>query len=224
MNSKKASILVAENLGYTIDGRFVLQDFSLEMDQGAHRLILGPSGSGKTTLINLITGLATPSSGKVMISGEPMSTLSGAARDSLRRRMIGVVFQSLRLVSALTVRGNLRLAQRLAGIAHDETNIDRLIREVGIAHRADAKPRDLSLGEAQRAAIARALIGKPQLIVADEPTSALDDANADKIARLLLSSADQCGATLLIATHDARLKSYISESVVLPPVKAEVAR
>ena len=197
----------------------ILDRFSLTQPSGGHMLLLGPSGSGKTTLINLITGLLTPTSGTVTVADEVMSSLRGPARDDLRRRKIGVVFQTLRLVSALSVRGNLRLAQKLSGVAVDDQAIDVLLDAVGVAHRAEAAPRALSQGEAQRAAIARALVSKPALLVADEPTSALDDANAERIGRLLLDTANANGSTLLIATHDARLKALIPDTVTLAPVQ-----
>lgn len=215
MINGNGSIVELESLEYTIGGRQLLSKLSLSLAAGEHLLILGPSGTGKTSLINLVTGLATPQSGYVRIAGEPMSDLSGAQRDDLRRRNIGVVFQSLRLVSALSVRANLKLAQKLSGQSSDDDAISMLIEAVGIAHRADAKPRHLSQGEAQRAAIARALISKPKLLVADEPTSALDDANAKKIGRLLLDKADECGSTLLIATHDARLMALMPRTFML---------
>lgn len=210
-----APVIAIDGLSYGYGDRVLFRNFSLEVAQGAHRLLLGASGSGKTTLINLITGLASPAEGRILIQGEPMSGYDGARRDDLRRRRIGIVFQTLRLVSALSVRANLRLAQRLAGMAVDDAAIDRILGEVGLGHRADAKPRLLSQGEMQRGAIARALVAKPAILIADEPTSALDDANADRIARLLLETADRNGSTLLVATHDGRLKRHIAETILL---------
>jgi putative ABC transport system ATP-binding protein len=211
------------NVSVRYGNQFVLSDFSLEQKAGNHLLLLGPSGSGKTTLINLITGLLLPTTGSVSVGGEAMSSLSGPARDDLRRRKIGVIFQTLRLVSALSVRANLRLAQKLAGLVVDNDAIDALLDAVGVAHRADAAPRELSQGEAQRAAIARALVAKPALLVADEPTSALDDANAERIGRLLLDTATANGSTLLVATHDARLKAFIPDTVALAAPLREAA-
>jgi putative ABC transport system ATP-binding protein len=199
--------------------RLVLAGFDLEQRAGEHRLLLGPSGSGKTTLINLIAGLLTPRSGSIEIRGEAIDRLAPARRDDVRRRHVGIIFQTLRLVGALDVRRNLLLAQKLAGAAPDPQAVHALLERVGIGHRAGAKPRELSQGEAQRAAIARALIGKPALLIADEPTSALDDANAARIARLLLDAAEANGSTLLIATHDARLRSFIPQAVALQPLR-----
>ncbi len=195
----------------------ILQNLSFQMPRGGHRLLLGPSGSGKTTLINLIAGLYTPDSGSIRIAGTDMASLPRPARDALRRRHIGIIFQTLRLVSALSLRGNLQLAQRLAGKPRDGAEIDRLLAALGLRHRADAALRQLSQGEAQRAAIARALAARPDLLLADEPTSALDDANADRVAKLLLETAAATGTTLLIATHDARLKAHIADVTELAP-------
>ena len=208
-------VTAVSRLQFSIGGQTILNDLTFSQKAGEHLLLLGASGVGKTSLINLITGLASPSGGTVSICGEDMASLSGAARDDLRRRTTGIVFQTLRLISALSVRDNLRLAQRLATGGVDDAKVRHLIDAVGIAHRADARPRQLSQGEAQRAAIARALVGKPRLIVADEPTSALDDRNAEIVARLLLDRAEEEGATLLIATHDQRLKAYLPNSMTL---------
>ncbi|MEE2740921.1 MAG: ATP-binding cassette domain-containing protein [Pseudomonadota bacterium] len=215
-------ILVVQALEHRYDKRPVLCKLALELNEGEHHLLLGPSGSGKTTLIHAISGLLEPDQGSIIIDGQPMTGQSAAARDRLRRDKIGLIFQSLRLVSALTVRDNLRLASRLSGHPANDDNIDALLDQVGVGHRASAKPRLLSQGEAQRAAIARALVGKPRLLIADEPTSALDDDNARRVASLLLETADRNGSTLLIATHDERLKALIPRTVSLVPAGTTV--
>jgi putative ABC transport system ATP-binding protein len=213
------TILRIQALQHAYAGRPVLHRFDLAQQAGEHRLLLGPSGSGKTTLISLIAGLLTPDAGEIAVCGETMSALPAAARDDLRRRRIGVVFQALRLIGALSVTDNLLLAQRLAGQPRDPGTVAALLNSLGITHRARAKPRALSQGEAQRAAIARALVARPALLIADEPTSALDDANAELVARLLLDVAEANGSTLLIATHDARLRHFIPETVALEPLR-----
>lgn len=213
-------LLTIDGVSYSYADHAVLTDFSLRLDRGQHTLLLGPSGSGKTTLINLVAGLLTPQRGSIAIEGEAMSELGAAARDDLRRRRVGIVFQTLRLVSALGLRANLELAQQLSGHGRDPVLIDTLLERLGIAHRAHARPRELSQGEAQRAAIARALVGKPDLLIADEPTSALDDANMERVARLLIETAGENGSTLLIATHDARLRGLIPNAVALHSLKA----
>ncbi|ASY45884.1 MAG: ATP-binding cassette domain-containing protein [Sphingobium sp.] len=215
MQSPATPVLDIAGLTHGYGPTPVLNDLAIRLDRGVHHLLLGPSGSGKTTLVHAISGLLAPDKGQIMVDGEAMTGRSQTARDALRRNKIGLIFQSLRLVSALTVRQNLHLAGRLSG--HPTTNdaIDGLLAQLGIAHRAAAKPRRLSQGEAQRAAIARALIGRPSLLIADEPTSALDDDNAARVASLLIEAADRNGSTLLIATHDQRLRKLIPHTITL---------
>jgi putative ABC transport system ATP-binding protein len=211
-------VLQIRGLGYSYADRPVLAGFSLDQHAGEHRVLLGPSGSGKTTLIHLVAGLLTPQRGTIQIDGESIGDLPAARRDDLRRRKIGVVFQTLRLVAAIDVTANLLLAQRLAGQRPDRDEVQALLAELGLTHRANARPRELSQGEAQRAAIARALIARPKLLIADEPTSALDDGNAERVARLLIDTANTHGSTLLVATHDARIKAFIPDAVTLAPI------
>jgi putative ABC transport system ATP-binding protein len=205
-------VLMMEAVHFARSGRQVLSAFDLKVESGRHTLLLGPSGSGKTTILNLAAGLLSAESGKIEIAGKPMPA-TAAARDSLRRANIGIIFQTLRLVSALTLFQNLELAARLSG--RQTNDVLPLLATMGISHRADARPRNLSQGEAQRAAIARALVARPQLLLADEPTSALDDANTEAVAQLLLESAAAHGSTLVIATHDARLKRHIENVITL---------
>lgn len=211
-------VLEISGLTFRYGGQAVLDGFDLIQEAGEHRVLLGPSGSGKTTLINLIAGLLTPQHGRIAIDGESIGDLPAAKRDDLRRRKIGVVFQTLRLVAALDVTANLLLAQRLAGQRPDRSEAQALLAELGLTHRAHARPRELSQGEAQRAAIARGLVARPRLLIADEPTSALDDRNAERVARLLIDTANTHGSTLLVATHDARIKVFIPDTVTLAPV------
>jgi putative ABC transport system ATP-binding protein len=190
-------------------------DFALA--DGARALVLGPSGSGKTTLVHLVAGLLTPQSGRVSVAGTDLAGLDAAGRDALRRQTIGLVFQTLRLVSALTVSANLALARRLAGRPADPARIAALLDRLGIAQRAGALPRQLSQGEAQRAALARALVTEPRLLIADEPTSALDDVNAAAALALLEQVAADTGAALLVVTHDRRLDGHFGQALRLDP-------
>lgn len=201
-------------------GRLVLDRFNLELASGGQALLLGPSGSGKTSLLHLAAGLLTPDSGSIFLAGKPMPARP-ADRDVLRRHKVGIVFQTLRLISALSLRGNLELAARLAG--QPDTRIDQLLDQLGLSHRADARPRTLSQGEAQRAAIARALVARPALLLADEPTSALDDASAARVAALLTDLSAAQGTALLVATHDSRLKAHFGRTIDLAdqPASAE---
>lgn len=217
------SVLDVRRLSKSYGTESVIREVSFRLDPGEHMLLLGPSGSGKSTLINLVAGLLTPDAGEITVAGEAMTGCAGAARDDLRRRRIGIIFQTLRLVSALSIRRNLRLAQKLGHGMIDDAAIDTLLDRLGIAHRADARPRQLSQGEAQRAAIARALVGRPDLLVADEPTSALDDAHAERIAALLLDTTKAQGTTLLVATHDQRLRRFIPNTLSLATTAQEAA-
>lgn len=188
---------------------------SLQIANGAHTLLLGPSGCGKTTLLDILAGIAAPLEGKVNINGTALETLSVSDRDRFRGRYIGVVMQRLHLISALTVHQNLRLAQSLAGADVDEGRISRAVEALGISGKLDRYPRELSQGEAQRVAIARAVVNRPVLILADEPTSALDDANCFAALELLFEQSSACEATLIVATHDQRVKARFAHVVSL---------
>lgn len=205
MALEDASIAV-EGLVVRRDGRTILNLSAWDVPSGAQGLVAGPSGSGKTKLVNVLAGLTLPDAGAVTAAGVDWARLSPAQRDRARARAIGIVFQNVRLINALSVAGNMRLAARLAGRQVDRAQITGLLDRLGVVDKAEAKPRTLSLGEAQRAAVARAVIGRPRLVLADEPTSALDDFAAARVADLLASEAKKADATLLIITHDARLK------------------
>ena len=180
-----------------------------------HGLIIGPSGCGKTTLLHLIAGLLAPSSGSLVVDQIELSALSETKRDRFRRARIGFIFQKLHLIDALSVEDNLFLAQKLAAQIPSRTAVLNLLARLGIAQLAKRYPAELSLGESQRAAIARALIINPRLILADEPTAALDDANALAFIDLLQEMAGD--RTLLLATHDSRVKQRIQTSLELKP-------
>lgn len=208
--------LAARDLSKTYGGSAVLAGASFTLAPGERALLLGPSGSGKSTLINCLCGLQRPDGGTVTFGQDVLSAAQGAALgDQIRRRHFGIVFQALRLVSALSVRANLALAQKLQIGSSDPALINQTLERLGIAHRADARPHQLSQGEAQRAAIARALVVRPAILIADEPTSALDHLNAARVAGLLLDLATETGASLLVATHDERLRAHFPRTLTL---------
>lgn len=208
-------MLEIRGLRHRYNGRTVLSVPEWDVPGGEASLVLGPSGSGKSTLLNAVAGLATPSEGTIRIGGEAMTGIPPAARDALRARRIGLVLQTLHLIGVLSVRENLRIARRLAGLPADEARIDEVLASLGIAALAGAKARRLSVGEAQRVAIARAVVNRPALILADEPTSALDDANCEKALALLLDQAKATGATLVVATHDNRIRDRFARRLEL---------
>jgi putative ABC transport system ATP-binding protein len=182
---------------------------------GEHCLVLGASGSGKTTLLCIVAGLLRPSEGRVEVAGEDLVQLSGPALDRFRGRHIGFVPQKLHLIANLDVAANLVLAQYMAGEKQDRARVREVLAAVGLADRRDAMPAELSHGQAQRVAVARAVVNRPQVILADEPTSNLDDAHCAATLELLESQASACGATLVIATHDQRAKSRFATRIEL---------
>jgi len=184
---------------------------------GEQWLLAGPSGSGKTTLLHILAGLTTPTSGRVIVGGTDLAALSGSARDGWRGRTVGIVPQRLHLIGALDVAANLALAQHLAGLPIDADRIRELLEAVGIAELSHRYPRALSQGQAQRVAVARAAINRPALLLADEPTANLDDAHAASSLELLRGQAIATGATLVVASHDARVRPLMPHTFALAP-------
>lgn len=186
-----------------------------EAAAGEHWLVLGASGSGKTTLLNLLAGLLRPSAGEVTVGGQALAKLEGAALDRWRGRSVGIVPQKLHLVSSLSVLQNLLLAPYLAGLPSDHSRAQSLLERLDLKEKASEKPHRLSHGEAQRVAIARAVMNRPMLLLADEPTANLDDANCLVALDLLQDQAKECGATLIVATHDQRAKARFEKRLEL---------
>jgi putative ABC transport system ATP-binding protein len=183
--------------------------------QGERWLVLGRSGSGKTTLLHVIAGLLRPSEGDVSVFGENILKLEGTRLDRWRAATVGIVLQALHLVKHLSVRDNLRLAQYLAHAPQDDARIADTLGALGVAAKSARRPSELSQGEQQRVAIARAVVNRPKLLLADEPTANLDDAAAASVVDLLSEQAARHGATLVVATHDARVKAKFRERLEL---------
>jgi len=186
-----------------------------QVAQGERWLVLGPSGCGKTTLLHVLAGLVRPTEGEVEVSGESLRKLEGARLDRWRATTVGIVLQALHLVKHLSVRDNLRLAQYLAHAPQDDARIADTLGALGVGEKATRRPSELSQGEQQRVAIARAVVNRPRLLLADEPTANLDDAAALKVVDLLSEQAARHGATLVVATHDARVKGKFRERLEL---------
>ena len=183
-------------------------------------LLAGPSGSGKSTLLHVLAGLTTPTRGRVVVAGSDLGTLAPGPRDRWRGRSVGIVPQRLHLVGALRVFDNLRLAQTLAGLPSDDARIRAMLEAVHVGDLAHRYPRELSQGQAQRVAIARAVINRPALVLADEPTANLDDAHAAAALELLRAQAQEAGATLVVASHDARVRPLVPHVYTLPAREA----
>lgn len=191
---------------------------ALTVEAGRTALLLGPSGSGKTTLLLAMAGLADTLGGSVRIDDIDLVGLSPRARDHFRGRSIGLVFQDLHLIAGLSALDNVLLAPFAAGLPQDRDHAMALMDELGLADRAHRPAETLSRGQAQRTAIARAMLLKPKLILADEPTASLDDDACDRVASLLARAAQETGAALVIATHDLRLRGRMDTSVEALPV------
>jgi ABC-type lipoprotein export system ATPase subunit len=182
---------------------------------GEHLLILGESGKGKTTLLHLLAGMLKPTSGKIEINNTQTSSLSDSALDKFRGQHIGIIFQTAHFVNSLNVLDNLMLAPFLSGKSASKEQALSALKRLNVDAKVSNKPSDLSVGEQQRVAIARAIFNSPSVILADEPTSALDDKNAEEVIAMLEEQADLSGASLIIVTHDKRLKDRFIKKVSL---------
>jgi len=186
----------------------------LQVPQGGTLLLRGNSGSGKSTWLALAAGLRTPTGGSVTVAGQPLDELSRTGRDHWRARQLGFLPQRLHLSEALTVEGNLALSYFAAGLPVDRPTIARALETLGVGHLAKRRPGQLSGGQAQRVALARTILMQPKVILADEPTASLDDEAAGTGLDLLRNCAQQCDATLVIATHDRRVQDAFPDALV----------
>ncbi|NJN42199.1 MAG: ATP-binding cassette domain-containing protein [Flammeovirgaceae bacterium] len=187
----------------------------LKIESGNHLLLLGESGSGKTTLLHLLGGLLRSQKGSIKVANTDVQNLTQSELDSFRGRHIGFIFQKNHLISALTVFQNLMLAPFLSHQPQNPNWIEQLLEKLSIAEKRNSQIKELSHGQAQRVAIARALMNKPQILLADEPTSALDDTNCNRVIDLLLEVASWNQSSLVIATHDQRLKNRFQNQILL---------
>jgi putative ABC transport system ATP-binding protein len=201
---------------YGYGSSVVLDIAAWDVAAGEAWLVAGPSGSGKTTLLHLLAGLVTPVAGRVVVAGTDVAGLAASERDRWRGRTVGLVPQRLHLVGAVDVVDNLRLAQRFGGRSADDRRIQALLDAVDVGHLAHRLPRELSQGQAQRVAIARAVVNRPAIVLADEPTANLDDAHAAAALELLRTQALEAGATLVVASHDARVRPVLARTLMLP--------
>jgi putative ABC transport system ATP-binding protein len=183
----------------------ILNDINFSVVSGSSVAILGASGSGKTTLLGLLAGLDMPSSGHVEIAGQDLSALDEDGRALLRARSVGFVFQNFQLIQGMTALENVMLPLELAGESTAEQSAEELLLRVGLEQRGHHYPQQLSGGEQQRCAIARAFASRPHLLFADEPTGNLDQETGRLIIELLFALNREQGATLIIATHDESL-------------------
>ncbi len=200
----------------------VLKGIDWEIPYGNIQLLMGPSGSGKTTLLSILAGLLTPNAGKVYILGEEITKMSRSKLAHFRLQQIGFIFQDFNLFPALTAAENVELVLNVKGIRGQaaKARAHELLEQVGLGDNANQKPHDLSGGQKQRVAIARALAGYPKLIMADEPTASLDARSGHAVMALLRQLAKEEGCTVLIVTHDPRIRdvadrvAYLEDGVL----------
>ncbi len=193
----------------------VLTDVSLEVPAGQFLAIAGPSGSGKSTLLGLIAGLDQPTAGQIEVAGVDVTALDEDGLARFRRDHVGYVFQSFHLLPTLTAQENVAVPLELAGDAGAAARAAALLAEVGLAERAHHYPVQLSGGEQQRVAVARAMARRPALLLADEPTGNLDSATGKQIIELLVGLNRRLGSTLVLVTHDAALAAHADRVVTL---------
>lgn len=208
-------MIIAQSVSHSYSQDHTLSFKDWQIEEAEQWLLLGESGSGKTTLMNIISGLLKPSGGKVMIKDTDMYQLKGKDRDHFRGQHIGIIFQKPHLIKSLTVMENLTIAQSFALLKEDRLRVEEVLESLGIAQKKNAYPSELSYGQLQRVSIARAVINRPTLLIADEPTSSLDDRNAETVIRLLAEQSQLNGSTLVVSTHDQRVKDSFDKKYIL---------
>lgn len=193
----------------------VLSHLDLKVEHGQKIAILGPSGSGKSTLLALLAGLDRPTSGQIILDGEDLTRLSEEELTSRRTRKIGIVFQQFHLIPHLTALENVALPLRIQGERDPRERATDALAAVGLAHRLAHFPHEMSGGENQRTAIARAMVGRPPLILADEPSGNLDAATGDQVMGQLFEAVTTSHATLILVTHNPNLATWCDRQLTL---------
>ncbi|MFI8002207.1 ABC transporter ATP-binding protein [Streptomyces sp. NPDC086010] len=211
------SLLSARDLRKSYGPTHALDGASFSVHPGEVVAVMGPSGSGKSTLLHCLAGIVTPDSGSVTYDGRELSALSDAERSALRRSDFGFVFQFGQLVPELTCLENVALPLRLGGTRRKEAErtARRWMEHLEVDDLASQRPGEVSGGQGQRVAVARALVASPKVIFADEPTGALDSLNGERVMRLLTESARTANTAVVIVTHEARVAAYSDRDIVV---------
>ncbi len=204
-------MIQTEALCFQYSNGALLRFPDVQVPQGGVLLLSGVSGSGKSTWLSLVAALVRPQSGSLRVAGQDLAALSQSAADAWRARHVGFLPQKLHLSPALNVQQNLALAYWAAGVPQDSARIAAVLAALDVGDLARRLPSQLSGGQAQRVALARAVLQQPRVLLADEPTASLDDEAAADAVHLLLATSRMQGATLVIATHDARVAQWVAE-------------
>ena len=207
-------MLICENLSFSIDGHKLFSNIDIKIKKEKDLLITGPSGIGKTTLLSILCGLQIPTEGSIRYNDISLYSLSENKIDEFRGKHLGIVFQSFNLINAFTIKQNLQIANTAEG-SQDTDHLYDLLERVGLADKSHIKVSNLSIGEKQRVAVARAFIGQPKWIFCDEPTSSLDDKNTDIITNLIKEESLRHKASLILITHDKRVQSILNFNEIL---------
>jgi putative ABC transport system ATP-binding protein len=201
----------------------ILQGIDLDMYQGEAVGLVGPSGSGKTSLLMVLAGLERPTSGSVSLAGQEITRLNEDALAKLRRDRIGIVFQAFHLIPTMTALENVAIPLELAGVRNAHSRARAALDAVGLSHRLTHLPGQLSGGEQQRTALARAFAPEPALLLADEPTGNLDHATSEQVINLLFALRQRTGTTLLLITHDRDLAARCDRQMHLSDGRVDKA-
>ena len=207
-------MFICEDISFDIDGQKLFTNINLNLKPQKDLLITGPSGVGKTTLLSILCGLQKPTNGSIIYNDINLYNLAEDEIDNFRGKNLGIVFQNFNLINSFTVKQNLEIAANAIGNKSSDQYFNLLDR-IGLADKSHIKVANLSIGEKQRLAVARAFVGEPQWIFCDEPTSSLDDKNANIIANLIKEESSRCEASLVLITHDSRIQTLMNFSKIL---------
>jgi putative ABC transport system ATP-binding protein len=210
-----ADIIKAEKLKfrYSTSVRDVLSIPEFSIQEGEKVFLFGPSGSGKSTMLELLSGILLPSSGMLKLVGQDLSKLSNTQRDQFRAKNIGYIFQSFNLVPYLTAEENILLPLQLQGLKVNDADVKSLAQQLGIQEILNRRSLEISVGQQQRVAAARALISKPRILLADEPTSALDADHRERFIQLLFQLAEKSKTTVVFVSHDKLLEKLFEKRI-----------
>jgi len=207
-------MLICENLSFSIDGHKLISDINFSIKNQKDLLITGPSGVGKTTLLSILCGLQKPTEGNIKYNNINLYDLKEDKIDDFRGKQLGIVFQNFNLINSFTIKQNLDLANTVS-TSQESDHLYKLLQRIGLAEKSHLQVSKLSTGEKQRLAVARAFIGNPKWVFCDEPTSSLDDKNTDIIVNLIKEESLRSKASLILITHDKRVRSILNFSQIL---------